>query len=64
MVEKRGVRGTEIRGVMEREEANVGNLEMRAKVRGEVWVKRLTAGKDIVREKELGIGSKSRSNNC
>lgn len=38
---------------MEREDAKVGNLEMRAKVRGEVWVKRLTAGRDIVKE-ELG----------
>ena len=38
---------------MEREDAKVGNLEMRAKVRGEVWVRRLTAGRDIVKE-ELG----------
>lgn len=44
---------------MEREDAKVGNLEMRAKVRGEVWVKRLTAGRDIVKE-ELVIGSKLR----
>lgn len=44
---------------MEREDAKVGNLEMRAKVRGEVWVRRLTAGRDIVKE-ELGIGSKVR----
>lgn len=44
---------------MEREEAKVGNLEMRAKVRGDVWVRRLTAGKDIVKG-GLGIGSESR----
>jgi hypothetical protein len=44
---------------MGREEAKVGNLEMRAKVREDVWVRRLTAGRDIVKG-ELGIGSKSR----
>ena len=42
---------------MEREEAKVGNLEMRAKVRGDVWVRRLTAGRDIVKG-ELVVGSK------
>jgi hypothetical protein len=33
---------------MLREEAKVGNLEMRAKVRGDEWVRRLTAGNDIM----------------
>lgn len=32
------------------EEAKVGSLEMRAKVRGDEWVRRLTAGRDIVRK--------------
>lgn len=36
----------------EEEEAKVGSLEtgMRAKVRGDVWVSRLTAGRDMIEE--------------
>ena len=34
------------------EEAKVGSLEMRAKVRGDEWVRRLTAGRDIVKKCE------------
>lgn len=33
-----------------REEAKVGSLEIRAKVRGDEWVRRLTAGRDIVKK--------------
>lgn len=39
-----------MRGVMLREEAKVGSLEIRAKVRGDEWVRRLTAGRDIVKK--------------
>ena len=46
------MRGTEISGEIEREEVKAGNLEMRAKVRGDVWVRRLTAGMDIVKALE------------
>lgn len=48
MVEKRGARAT--RGVEGKREAKVGSLElgMRAsKVRGDEWVNRLTAGRDM-----------------
>jgi hypothetical protein len=42
---------------MLREEAKVGSLEMRDKVRGDEWVRRLTAGSDIMKEeREKGIG--------
>jgi hypothetical protein len=44
---------------MLREEAKVGSLEMRAKVRGDEWVRRLTAGRDIV--EKVRIGSIQRS---
>jgi len=39
---------------MLREEAKVGSLEMRANVRGDEWVKRLTAGRDIMKRKIFG----------
>lgn len=55
MVEKRDVRATrgaavEEIGKEEEEAAKVGSLEKgrRAKVRGDVWVNRLTAGTDMV----------------
>ena len=45
MVENWGVRETlEMEGMREEK---VGNLEMRAKVRGDEWVSRLTAGRDM-----------------